>query len=104
METLLTVYENLGLQDPQTYVQSGNVIFKTSERNLNQLAARIEQGIEKTFGFRSEVILCTVPELRHTIARNPFAGRTGIEPGKLVVTFLAADPGAEARQRCLVRK
>jgi len=33
--------------------QSGNVVFKTRERNLVSLAKHIEDGIERTFGFRS---------------------------------------------------
>ena len=32
------------------------------------------------------------------IGRNPFAKRRGIEPRRLLVTFLARDPGAEARE------
>jgi uncharacterized protein (DUF1697 family) len=33
------------------------------------------------------------------VARNPFAKRRGIEPSKLLVTFLASDPDAEAREK-----
>jgi uncharacterized protein (DUF1697 family) len=33
------------------------------------------------------------------IARNPFAKRRDIAPNKLLVTFLANDPGEEARNR-----
>jgi uncharacterized protein (DUF1697 family) len=33
------------------------------------------------------------------IARNPFAKRRRIEPSRLLVTFLAEDPGAEARDK-----
>jgi uncharacterized protein (DUF1697 family) len=50
------------------------------------------------------VILRTVGELRDVIARNPFAKRRGIEPGKLLVNFLAADPGREARDKALAIK
>jgi uncharacterized protein (DUF1697 family) len=99
MEALRELYEELECRDSQTYVQSGNVIFRTKDKSLTQLAARIEEGIERRFGFRSDVILRTIPELRDVIARNPFAARTGIEPGKLVVNFLAADPGEDARRQ-----
>jgi uncharacterized protein (DUF1697 family) len=37
--------------------------------------------------------------MRDVIARNPFAKRRGIEPSKLLVTFLASDPGPEAREK-----
>ena len=35
------------------------------------------------------------------IARNPFAKRRDIHPSRLLVTFLASDPGPEARDRVL---
>src|SRR5262249_33944567 len=59
MEALRALYEKLGLENPQTYVQSGNVIFQTEERNLSTIANRIEQAIEKNFGFRAPVIVRT---------------------------------------------
>jgi uncharacterized protein (DUF1697 family) len=97
MEALRALYESLKLREPQSYVQSGNVIFKTDERDLIKLTKRIEEAIEKKFGFQSDVVLRSTAELRDAIARNPFAKRRGIEPSKLLVTFLAGDPGEEAR-------
>src|ERR1700730_1502322 len=81
MEELRALYESLKLREPQTYVQSGNVVFKTKERDSVKLAKRIEGGIEKKFGFQSDVVLRSTAELRDVIARNPFAKRRGIEPG-----------------------
>ena len=97
MDALRALYESLNLRDAQTYVQSGNVIFRTDERDVPRLAKRIEDAIERKFGFRPDVILRTAAEMREVIARNPFAKRRGIEPGKLLVSFLASDPGEEAR-------
>jgi uncharacterized protein (DUF1697 family) len=99
MDALRALYESLGLRDPQTYVQSGNVVFRTAERNMAALSKRIGKGIEQTFDIRSDVILRTTAEMRDVIARNPFANRTDIEPAKLLVTFLATDPGPEAREK-----
>jgi uncharacterized protein (DUF1697 family) len=97
MEDLRALHESLELSNPQTYVQSGNVVFATKERNILKLAKRIEDEFEKKFGFRSDAILRTAAEMEDVIARNPFAGRDGLDPKKLAVTFLAADPGEEAR-------
>jgi len=99
MEALRALYESLKLRDAQTYVQSGNVIFNTDERDIARLAKRIEDGIERKFGFRPNVILRTAAEMREVVARNPFAKRRGIEPGKLLVSFLASDPGEEALEK-----
>lgn len=104
MSALRALYESLKFENPRTYVQSGNVIFRTDSRDLVRLCKRIENGIEKTFGFRSDVILRTPAELRDVIARNPFASRRGIEPKRLAVTFLASDPGQEARDKLLAIK
>jgi uncharacterized protein (DUF1697 family) len=101
MEALRALYESIGLRDPQTYVQSGNVVFRTNERNLIAVATKIEKAIERSFGFRTPVVVRTSSELRDVIARNPFARRRGIDPSKLLVTFLAGDPSAEAREQAL---
>ncbi len=101
MEALRALYESLGLKDPQTYVQSGNVVFRTKGQDLAALARRIENAIERSFGFRPAVIVRTPAELRDVIARNPFATRRGIDPSRLLVTFLASDPSAEAREQIL---
>lgn len=68
------------------------------------MARRIEQAIERKCGFRPDAILRTAAELKDVIARNPFASRSGIEPSKLLVTFLAGHPSAEARSRLLAIK
>ena len=101
MDALRALYESMKLREAQTYVQSGNVIFRTDERDIARLAKRIENGIERKLGFRPDVILRTATEMREVIARNPFAKRRGIEPSKLLVTFLGSDPGAEAREKIL---
>jgi uncharacterized protein (DUF1697 family) len=101
MDVLRGLYESLGLRDVQTYVQSGNVVFRTKERNLGALGNKIENAIERSFGFRPAVIVRTPSELREVIARNPFAKRRGIEPSKLLVTFLASRPAAEALEQVL---
>lgn len=101
MDALRALYASLKLRDAQTYVQSGNVVFRTDERDPGLLSKRIQNGIERKFGFRPDVILRTASELKNVIARNPFAKRRGIEPGKLLVVFLAGDPSGEGREKVL---
>jgi uncharacterized protein (DUF1697 family) len=101
MDALRVLYESLGLRDAQTYVQSGNVVFRTKVGNPVLLSKKIEDGIERGFGFRPSVVVRSASEMRDVIRRNPFAKRAGIEPAKLVVTFFANDPGAEARAKIM---
>lgn len=104
MDALRVLCESLKLCGAQTYVQSGNVVFRTEERGLDALARKMEKAIERRFGFRPDVILRTTADLREVVARNPFAQRRGIEPGKLLVSFLGGFPGPEARERVLAIK
>jgi len=99
MDELKKLCTSLKLCDPQTYVQSGNVIFKIDDRDLEKLRKKLEAAIHKKFGFRTDAILRSTKHLRDVVANNPFAKRRGIEPGKLLVTFFSGDPGEEARKQ-----
>ena len=87
MDTLKAICVSLKLGSPQTYIQSGNAVFTSREPDLDKLARKIEGAIERECGFRPAVFLRTAAEMRSVLARNPFAGRAGIEPGKLLVMF-----------------
>jgi uncharacterized protein (DUF1697 family) len=99
MDDLRTAYESLKLRDVRTYLQSGNVVFTTKEGDSTVLARRLETQLERTLGFRADVIARSVSDMRAVVARNPFAHRSGIDRSRLLVTFLAADPGEEARDK-----
>lgn len=101
MDALRALYESLGLRDAQTFINSGNVLFRTGARDLDPIRKRVEKGIERSFGFHADVMMRTSAELREVIARNPFATRNGIDPKRLVVSFLAGEPSPEAREKAL---
>ena len=101
MDALRALCVSLKLRDPQTLLQSGNVVFKTDGKDLSRLSKRIADAIERSAGFRPDVILRTVSELRNAIAKNPFAKRPNIDSSKFLVTFLAGDPTPEARKNAL---
>ena len=99
MDALCSLCTSLKLRDPQTYVQSGNVVFGTNERDLVKVSKRLADAIEREFGFRTEVIVRSTAEMGDVVARNPFAQRRGIEPGKFLVVFFSGQPGADAREK-----
>lgn len=99
MDALRELYESLGLRGAQTYIQSGNVVFKTDAKDLVRLQKRIQDAIEKSYGFRPGVVLRSSAELKDVIRRNPFAKRSGIEPNRLVVSFLTGEPAPESKQK-----
>ena len=97
MERLRAICEDLDLTRPQTFIQSGNVVFETKLKDEPALALRMETAIEAEFGFRASLVLRSAAEMRSVVARNPFSGRADVAPGRLLVTFLQSDPGEEAR-------
>jgi uncharacterized protein (DUF1697 family) len=97
MTELKALYESMGFENVQTFIQSGNVVFETKERGDEKLSKKIGNAIEKKFGFCPEVIVRTSEEMREIVKRNPFAKRKDVEPAKLLVVFLAGDPGKAAR-------
>jgi uncharacterized protein (DUF1697 family) len=101
MEVLREICVSLKCEAPQTLLQSGNVVFRTRRAKSSELCKLLEDAIEKKLGFRPGVLVRTIPEMRETVARNPFAKRSGIDPSKLVVAFLRAEPGAAARKELL---
>lgn len=97
MTELKRVFEALGLFEVQTYIQSGNVLFKALE-NEDYLRNRIEHELNVVFGRTIPVVLRTAAELECIIMNCPFSpdevsnaeSSSGVE--SLYVAFLAKEP------------
>ena len=72
MPELKKALETIGLNEVQTYIQSGNVIFKSNEEEA-VLQTKIEHKIEVAFGFPVKVVLRTLAELEEMILNCPFS-------------------------------
>jgi uncharacterized protein (DUF1697 family) len=89
MESLRASLAALGFGDVKTYIQSGNVIFKTEKTEPNALAKKIVKKISDDFGFDVPVLVRTAEELAAVLKANPLLKRAGVDESKLHVTFLA---------------
>ena len=92
MADLRALFLDLGHEEVATYVQSGNVIFKSEIGNVAELTKTIERRIARDLGLSITVVVRTKAQLARVAADNPFAAREA-EPTKLHVIFLAAAPG-----------
>ena len=92
MADLRALFEELGAEDVSTYVQSGNVVFR-STRSRAELGKAIVEGISERLGLDLTVVLLTKAELARLEQGNPFASSEP-DPVKLHVTFLAERPQA----------
>jgi uncharacterized protein (DUF1697 family) len=96
MDRLRESIEGLGFGPVQTYIQSGNLVFKAAKISSPALGERIEQRLLADFGFSVSVILRTREEMEKVIRGNPWLKEKGIDPAKLHVAFLAEAPPAAA--------
>ena len=99
MDRLRTSFENLGFEQVKTYIQSGNVIFKTNRISTPVLSRRIEEKLLADFGFPVSVISRTVEEMAGTIQNNPFLKDRSIDPEKFHVTFLSGVPAPSSLEK-----
>jgi uncharacterized protein (DUF1697 family) len=90
MADLRALCEALGAEDVATYVQSGNVVFKSAD-GAEKLARAIERRIRRDLGLSVTVVVLTRPQLAKVLAGNPFV-KAKQDPSKLHVTFLAEKP------------
>ena len=92
MEDLRKVASGLGLQEPRTYIASGNLLFRSKKREA-ALKAELEAAIAEHMGARVGVMIRTGKELAGVVAANPFAGEA---PAFVVAIFLDTPPPVDS--------
>ena len=91
MAELRALLTEMGLQDVKSYIQSGNIVFRTNTPDDDILAEQISKAIEDRFGFLPRVLLIGLVAYRKAIAANPFPDGED-EPKSLHLYFLTEEP------------
>ncbi len=91
MKKLAALFVEAGCEDVRTYIQSGNVVFRTGSAVGEEIASIISASILERYGYRVPVIVRTAGELEEIAQGNPFV-RADAETEKLHVMFLAELP------------
>ncbi len=99
MNQLRKSVEALGFEQVKTYIQSGNVAFKTGKIATSALSKKIEKKILNDFGFSVSVISRSSDEMAKTVANNPFLKQRDVDPEKLHVMFLSEAPAPAALKK-----
>ena len=89
MNKLQELYVSLDFKDVKTYIQSGNVVFRSQNLDLSYLRELIENKIEKVFGFDVKVLIRTKNELKKLVEENPYKKE---DFKHLYITFLSDVP------------
>jgi uncharacterized protein (DUF1697 family) len=91
MDALKSMLENVGFQNVETYVQSGNVFLETEDENPQSVGFSIKQEIVKQFGFDVPVIVINKADLEKCLTNNPFFNEKNVDTKKLYVAFISKE-------------
>jgi uncharacterized protein (DUF1697 family) len=94
MTALRELLAGHGYADVRTYLQSGNVVL-TSAAPPERLERELERQIAEGFGIDVQVHVRTRGELATVVERDPL-GDLASDPAKYQVSFLSAEPNADA--------
>jgi len=88
MTDLKTCFEAIGFMDVVTYIQSGNVLFKSDEQDMKRLTNKIEKVLSDSFNYKSLIVLLTYNQLETIIKQAPKDFGTKPEEYRYDVLFL----------------
>jgi uncharacterized protein (DUF1697 family) len=83
-----------GFDNPETLLASGNAIVG-SDLAPDEVERRFEAGIEKRFGFKTDVLVRDVDQLKTVIAQNPFPDFARDRPSTFIAYFLRGEPDGD---------
>jgi uncharacterized protein (DUF1697 family) len=71
MTDLKSCFEDMGFSDVVTYIQSGNVLFKSDEKDKIRLTNKIEKVLSEKFNYSSRIVVITYTQLKRTVVEAP---------------------------------
>jgi len=71
MSSLKKSFETLGFSDVVTYINSGNIIFKSREADARKLEVKIEKMLSKEYQLDSKVVLRGFSEMEKLVQNLP---------------------------------
>jgi uncharacterized protein (DUF1697 family) len=86
MKVLAGMCADLGFDNVRTYIQSGNVVFR-SRLSGQRVQASLEKVLAAHMGKKIDVIVRDAADLRRVLEANPFPDA---EPAKVAVAFCSA--------------
>jgi uncharacterized protein (DUF1697 family) len=95
MTDLRQLFTDLGFRGARTLLQSGNVMFESSQKADAQLERQLEKEIAERLGVAADFIVRSANEWKHIVAGNPFPKQAKEDPGHLLVSFLKSAPSLE---------
>ncbi len=100
MADLKKLCESLELQQVQSYIQSGNLVFELpNQEPIPELEARLQKAFSEAFGFEIPVLIRTSEEWANSISQNPFLKEENMDIERLHLTCLKELPSPELLEK-----
>ncbi len=105
MDRLRSLFEACGFDHVETFIASGNVIFKSHSCEPRALERQIERCLYESLGYRVDTFVRSQTELATVAAYRPFPPEFLEGEGNILyIAFLREAPGSEACQVLLARQ
>lgn len=91
MKSLISILEGMGLRNVKTYIQSGNVVFRSTEKDTALLSTQLATAVKMHHGFEPQVLVLDRETVIGAQAGNPFP-EAEADPQSLHLGFLASKP------------
>ncbi|MEZ4910464.1 MAG: DUF1697 domain-containing protein [Saprospiraceae bacterium] len=91
MDFLRQIFGVIGMKDVKTYIQSGNVVFRSDINDIGALAELIRDTIQKSTGFDVKTIVIEAQDFLNKVASNPYIIHE-YDMKQLFGTFLETEP------------
>jgi uncharacterized protein (DUF1697 family) len=95
MADLRDLAGDLGLSNPRTLLQSGNLVFETDDRSAADLESLLKSETSTRLGIDTDYLIRSAQEWREIVAGNPFPAEAEDDPGHLLVMPLKSSPEAD---------
>jgi len=92
MDELKSLFISLGHKNVQTVIQSGNVIFDSSVKDIKTITNKIEEKLSALMGKEIKVFVRTHSELAKIVKENPFGKTKADDKIKTYVFLLYEEP------------
>ncbi len=77
MADLKLSVERMGFTNVRTYIQSGNVIFESEEKNTANITNKLEGSLRENFQVDTRVVVRSLPQLKKMVSEAPDQWNTG---------------------------
>ena len=104
MAELRRHFEALGLQDVETFIASGNVIFTSRAKDLTSLEKKIESRLRTSLGYEVATFVRTAEEVAALAEYKPFDAARLASAGAFCVGFLDRPLDAAASKALMAFK